>query len=733
MTNWISCPQFNKDTPSLPFALEMEKAAAAAQKLGFQILTYHFSASLDFSDLSSDTALMALPLYFEAGFAGLKSQDVLVLQLSMHFLSKNSALDLWFLEELKSREIRLVGFLPRWLNDLDLSNTNHRDFVHNVLSFFEVLITASSGLIELAETCLPELKIVQLDFIDFLASNTLSKPSDNREKILSVGEQEELSELDIASEIIAPAALDDKALVTIERGMAWLGSTEQKSADLDLIRLSYYLATGQVILASEKSEFASFIENEELGLIVRKEEPTTIGRQMPEVEYHHHVQKIRPFQHALDRGVFTQLALLKALQYLNLGWLETAGESSHALILKKWLTSRIFYYCAASDYKKFGIWRFEENGNLSGVGGAYEKYWRLRHRKLEILDSNRRIVSFFWLPSKLKKETASEILGFRQTNYDFQLLLIPTELKEIETLQLDSVQDSADLKSFMRVGSEPYQQLRTLMKTNKVIDGSYQHQYFVVPAKDLALGLPSEFGIPYQLELPADTESFLSRKLIVCFSVPEKADEADARQRLISDSRTRALSGLIAKNTFILRPVELAEQNEPHEIALQKLILKVAEQNEISRENIFLYGYGASGLSALIHALLGEYPVLAFEPDVSVKKFSNGELDANFGFDDFERKLNEFNQLLNRTKMRPSDLQIVFPEHSSDQVRNEINQTKCTLYDFETNENESAHSERLLPIELALINQRLYAVDIENLTEEKLKQLLEQNGERENV
>ncbi|GAB2026467.1 hypothetical protein [Lactovum odontotermitis] len=744
MTNWISNPQFSKFGQEIPSLTEMKKTVAAAQELGFQPLTYDFSVLSDLceqGDLGSDAALISLPLFFESYFAVLQPQDVLVVQLPLGFSFDNPELELRFLEELKRREIRLVGLMPRFANDFDLANPNHQDFVLNVLSYFEVLITASPELIKLTETSFPELAVIKLEFLDFLASNIASRQK-NLKRIFSLGEQAELSEFGLPAEIIDLAELEKKDFIGIGRGFAWLGSSEKAHFDLNLYRFSFYLATGQVLLVSEKSEFASFIEEEGIGLIVRTEAEAGTALQMPEEDYQRYLQRVRLYQTALKNGLSTKQALIKVLQFLHMGSLESAGnaeESSRLAGFKNWLHSKIFYCCSAADYEKFGIWRFEADGKLSGLGADAGKNWRIHHRKLEILDRNGSIVSFFWIPSKMDNQT--EMMGFRQLeseNEASQLLLIPSSLEEIEALELDSDSDLGNLTSFMTAGSEPYEKLKALTEQNKVIDGSFQHQYFVVPAKDLVLGLPIESGISYQLEPPADKETYLSKKLIVCFSAPEKTEEVNARTRLTSNERTRPLASLIAKNTFILRPVELPawennENDEKHETALQKMILKVAGKYEIPKENIILYGYGSSGISTMIHALQGEYPALVFEPETSRKQVLPGEKDTQFSFNrSLEKSQQALRKLLEQTKIQAAGIQIIFSKHSQKLEKMQPNQTSCTIYEAELDESE----QQLSPIELTLLNDWLYAADIETLDEKKAEFLRKQyslDKEAENV
>jgi hypothetical protein len=699
MTNWISNPIFDGEEKRMPIAVITGKTVAAAKKIGFQPLTFDASK---LGKISGDAALVNLPEYFETCFSALQPTDILAVQLLFGLSPDYLEIERLSLEELRRKGIRLIALLPRIDITQDLSDIAALESILDVLSYFDVLITASSQLIKQAECVLPELKIIKLELLDFLDAN-IALVSDGSERVLlSLGEPSCIadSKVGIQTQIIELNDLLRQPFIEVKKSLAWIGSNDASWRDLDIIRLSLYLVTGQVVLISQKSELSDFISDRELGIVVadKEEEVLSACISLTDNEFKYFTEKVRAFQTALSQGKYIQQALLEAFQILKLHLAEEScadtGTRQNYSEFKNWLLSRIFYYCEAESYKKIAIWRFEADGRLSGIGSSREKSWQLHHHRLEILDESGRAVSSFWIPPQAVIKSSQRIPGFPDENYESQLFLAASSLTEIESLTLPP---DTDLECLMIAGTESYNALCALARQHKLIDGSFHQQYFIVPAQALDIGLPKISNLSYRLDLPAENESYLTKKLVVSFGVPKGGFTVDARSRLASDSRLTPFISKSAKNTYLLRPVELnfgtdntvLFPSDEEKKAMNELILTVAEQQGIAKENTLLYGYGESGNSALAHALYGDFSAVIFEPKSFTSRFS-AAAEEN------------------------PNIQIIFSKSPQfNENKEALKKISCQIKEIELDEQSSPDSTAITNIEITLLNNWLYATDIE--------------------
>ena len=119
-----------------------------------------------------------------------------------------------------------------------------------------------------------------------------------------------------------------------------------------------------------------------------------------------------------------------------------------------------------------------------------------------------------------------------------------------------------------------------------------------------------------------------------------------AEKRYFGNARWDSLAASIAKNTYILRIADTNlisgsyyqnTSNFPnYEEIIQKLIKKIASENNISPRNIITYGNSRGATGALYHGLLGNYKVVAADPVIDRKAWvERKDMQHMFDFIDY--------------------------------------------------------------------------------------------------
>lgn len=278
-----------------------------------------------------------------------------------------------------------------------------------------------------------------------------------------------------------------------------------------------------------------------------------------------------------------------------------------------------------------------------------------------------------------------------------------------------------------------YATLRQYALENKTIDGYKNGRYIVKNRTEIATKLDSYEEVYYDLEAPLEKENYLTNKLIVFFMPADAMTSPSAEKRYFGNARWDSLAASIAKNTYILRIADTNlisgsyyqnTSNFPnYEEIIQKLIKKIASENNISPRNIITYGNSRGATGALYHGLLGNYKVVAADPVIDRKAWvERKDMQHMFDFIDYNMSM-KINQLLAQTTLKAEDIKIL----SSDAAFitypyiKQLDLAKLTLINLNlknpwATDLFTSHAlviGKTVPLQLSLINNFLYESDIE--------------------
>lgn len=281
-----------------------------------------------------------------------------------------------------------------------------------------------------------------------------------------------------------------------------------------------------------------------------------------------------------------------------------------------------------------------------------------------------------------------------------------------------------------------YEMLRQYALENKTIDGYKNGRYIIKNRAEIATKLQSYKEIYYDLEVPLEKENYLTNKLIVFFMPADAMTSPNAEKRYFGNARWDSLAASIAKNTYILRIADTNlisgsyyqnTSNFPdYEEVIQKLIKKIASENNISPRNIITYGNSRGATGALYHGLLGNYKVVAADPVIDRKAWvERKDMQHMFDFIDYNMAM-KINQLLAQTTLKAEDIKIL----SSDAAFitypyiKQLDLAKLTLLNLNlknpwATDLFTSHAlviGKTIPLQLSLINNFLYGFDIETET-----------------
>ncbi|AGV72865.1 XcbB/CpsF family capsular polysaccharide biosynthesis protein [Lactococcus cremoris] len=278
-----------------------------------------------------------------------------------------------------------------------------------------------------------------------------------------------------------------------------------------------------------------------------------------------------------------------------------------------------------------------------------------------------------------------------------------------------------------------YATLRQYALENKTIDGYKNGRYIVKNRTEIATKLDSYEEVYYDLEAPHEKENYLTNKLIVFFMPADAMTSPSAEKRYFGNAHWDSLAASIAKNTYILRIADTNlisgsyyqnTSNFPnYEEIIQNLIKKIALENNISPRNIITYGNSRGATGALYHGLLGNYKVVAADPVIDRKAWvERKDMQHMFDFIDYNMSM-KINQLLAQTTLKSEDIKIL----SSDAAFitypyiNQLTLDKLTLLNLNLRNpymtdmflSHAIVIGKTVPLQLALINQLLYNVDLQ--------------------
>jgi len=399
---------------------------------------------------------------------------------------------------------------------------------------------------------------------------------------------------------------------------------------------------------------------------------------------------------------------------------------------KDFLISHTFYYNRPQYAMKYGVFTFEENGEIKGVGGQFENFWRIEENQLQLFADNsfEQLSVTFNIPENSEDWKNGMIAHSALNNAWMALTLTPIENPE----QLTVSNSLGEMKTFYEEG-EARQALEKLASEDKTIDGESENGYIVVPRKALDLGMDVYDEIHYTLEPPKESYPWLPNKLLISF--PGLAfNSTVARQRMISGFGTfDSLSDSIAKNTYILRIADtnlisgsyyFNTNNFPdYEEKLQNLVKKISADLKVSNENIVFYGGSRGGTGALYHGLLGGYKALAVDPIINRLSLVE-EHDFQFMFDfipesftdKYDKAIKNFKGPKENIKILcSSNVPATFQYIENWNVQNDKVQFQNLHLNISSNVSDAqkhlALIRKTVPLQLSIINQFLYDMDIE--------------------
>lgn len=406
-------------------------------------------------------------------------------------------------------------------------------------------------------------------------------------------------------------------------------------------------------------------------------------------------------------------------------------ENNNCENIQKYLTDNTFYYCSYPSFKKFGIFTFESDGRISGSHGQFEQRYEVTENHLKMFNEAGREVTEFQFEDKIGKIT----IGKSKFWANLSLALVQKDTKDVNVIRPVPQKDQKNLGTFL--ASPYYEQAKNLALDGKTIDGYDHGEYFVVNNADTPLGMERYQKISYKIEEADVTKNYLSKKMLVLFNSSLNLMSVSALDRQAPENNYSSLHKFLCENTILLR---IADSNLisgsyyqntknflDYEVKIQELIKKIAFENDIPLSNIVCYGTSKGGIGALTHGLLGNYPVVVFDPMINREEFLvNG--DEHFCFDlipiDFTEKINF---LLANTTMRAGNIKI----YTCESVKmtfsyiSKLSHEKCEILNVKFDENIFAGlSERekhnkflnlIFPYQASYINELLRKCDTERI------------------
>lgn len=687
MTYWIT--RFASQRPldeknQAAFVVNQTNAAALAA-LDFQEINY-----TSFPNLSNHWERRAKLI--DTLMAPVQAGDVVVVQfplwMQLNFQSE-------MIEALKrKKDVKLIGLINAVIPYMHAAPYDRAtDFFLTQMRKFDLLITANDAMSRKLQQDQIEVPMLSLMFNDFLYQG----PDQEKKfvkKLVYVAEHPIKDLTDLSNlktplkiygkkveKLVIPEAVTFCEYRTFEQlpalfdgGFGLINAPEiqeQSRDDLDNYHqydnpfsLSVFLAAGLPLIVLSNSPHAAWVSGHGAGLVLKDLTDLDVTLEnLSQEDYQSMVTAIRPYQEAVSSGFFIKRTLLNAIRVLELGYddvlfKDEAGTKAASNFLEK----HLFYLTRVENYQKEGIWRFLPTGQVTGLGTENVQKWRLQDKRLLLLDENDGVNAVFDLTDLSKPLTGRAV----QTNAAY--LLVATDLTEIESLEIEFEEDRRDLSSFTAYDSSYRETLRQLALAGKIIDGYFQQHYFIVPNTQLYFGMKNFNNIPYEVEKPVRESANQVKKLIVLFPLLNAPLSTNARDRLFGAGRFASLGHYAPENTYILRLADnnlitgsylMNTENAPdYEQRLQDLIHQVATDYGVSQRHIVTFGNSRGASAALLHGLLGNYPIVAVDPVISRTAWTN-EKDEHLMFDFIPQDFtNRFNHLLEKTALPAEKIKI---------------------------------------------------------------------------
>jgi hypothetical protein len=291
---------------------------------------------------------------------------------------------------------------------------------------------------------------------------------------------------------------------------------------------------------------------------------------------------------------------------------------------------------------------------------------------------------------------------------------------------------TGSLGDFYADKPEDYQALKRLSDAGKTIDGfDPEHGYLVKSIEEIDFGYQREGKLHYKLEAPADTFDYLPNKLVVRFAPHGTENFVTAKERYAGNLEFDSLSKSIAKNTYILRIADvnlisgsyyLPTHHYPdYDTEILRLIAKICEQYDISKDRVICLGTSRGGTAALYYAAKGGYSAVVGDPIISFEQMKVTNQDAGLIYDYLPMNLapiiNAEESNIKRKKVIYSNEELYEYRTFSGLTLQRLKLINLKKWHFQYANRDFRHGSfinRTVPLQLALLNQMLYEFDLDS-------------------
>lgn len=276
--------------------------------------------------------------------------------------------------------------------------------------------------------------------------------------------------------------------------------------------------------------------------------------------------------------------------------------------------------------------------------------------------------------------------------------------------------------------SKDYTLVNFINQTNVFSKREFLSKY--IPDSILGLKVLNYDGVFYTVEESLKKDTNTSNKLLVIFSsMPGSKEYYSSKfEERSFVKHFPTIQKLVVPNTNVLRIMDSnlvygshyinSNSFQNYEEDIQKIILKVSDELNVSKDDIVLYGTSKGATGALVHSLIGNYKSVTVDPILNAQEYNDNMNNIHYIKNNRIQNLTpKINELIRSNPKTKNQVLIRSPQVQFNyNVTKQIDDNGCVKFYDQNNSNIRSHAEigkNSVSEILMFLNSKLLGLKIE--------------------
>lgn len=276
--------------------------------------------------------------------------------------------------------------------------------------------------------------------------------------------------------------------------------------------------------------------------------------------------------------------------------------------------------------------------------------------------------------------------------------------------------------------SKDYTLVNFINQTNVFSKREFLSKY--IPDSILGLSVLNYDGVFYTVEEKIKKDTNASNKLLVIFSsMPGSKEYYSSKfEERSFVKHFPTIQKLVVPNTNVLRIMDsnlvygshYINSNifQNYEDDIQKIILKVSDELNVSKDDIVLYGTSKGATGALVHSLIGNYKSVTVDPILNAQEYNDNMNNIHYIKNNrVQNLIPKINELIRSNPKAKNHVLIRSPQVQFNyNVTKQIVDNNCIKFYDQNNSNIRSHAEigkNSVSEILMFLNSKLLGLEVE--------------------